>query len=140
MTIRKSLLYTLFRLGRLPKEALPVLESEGIVLLDEGLRGSVTLRNFRAPGRFHTYKNSIFAGSLTLTEQRFAGFAFSKPLINVPLHDDRLLALEMSVPRDGVLHIRFDPAVFDIQRSGSVECRFHTGNALRYLEHLGSDA
>jgi hypothetical protein len=135
---RKSLLYMLFRLGRVPKRALPALESEGIVLLDEGLRGSVTLRNYRAPGRFHSYKSSVFAGSLVLTEQRFAGFAFSKPVINVALHDDRLRALEMSVPRDGVFHIGFDPAVFDLQRSGSVECRFHTGNALRYLEHLGS--
>jgi hypothetical protein len=140
MTIRESLLYTLFRLGRLPKQALPALESEGIVLLEEGLRGSVTLRNYRAPGRFHGYKKSIFAGSLVLTEQRFAGFAFSKPVINIPLHDDRLHALEMSVPRDRILEIRFDPAVFDLQRSGSVECRFHTENALNYLERIGSGA
>jgi hypothetical protein len=139
MTIRKSLLYTIFRLGRVPKRALPALESEGIVLLDEGLRGSVTLRNFCAPGRFHTYKKSIFAGSLVLTEQRFAGFAFSKPVINVALHDDRLRALEISVPRDGVLEIRFDPAVFDIQSSGLVEFRFPTGSALLFLERLGSD-
>ena len=53
--MRKSLLYTLFRLGRVPREALSVLESEGIVVLEEGLRGSVTLRNFRAPGRYHSY-------------------------------------------------------------------------------------
>ena len=137
--MRKSLLYTLFRLGRVPNQALPVLESEGIVLLDEGLRGSVTLRNFRAPGRIHNYKNTIFAGSLIITEQCFAGFGFSKPLINIPLHDDRLRALEMSVPRDGVLDIRFDPAVFDIQRSGSVECRFRTENAMTFLERVESN-
>jgi len=136
--MRKSLFFTLFRLGRVPKQVLPVLESEGIVLRDEGLRGSVTLRNFRAPGRIHNYKNTIFAGSLVVTEQRFAGFAFSKPLINVPLHDDRLRALELSVPRDGLLCISFDPSVFDIERSGSVECRFRTENAMTFLERIGT--
>ena len=136
--MRKSLLYTLFRLGRVPKQTLPVLESEGIVLLDEGLRGSITLRNYRAPGRTHNFKNSIFAGSLVITEQRFAGFAFSKPLMNIPLHDDRLSALELSVPRDGLLCVGFDAAVFDIQRSGSVECRFHTENAMSFLERVTS--
>lgn len=134
--MRKSLFYTVFRLGRVPKQAFPVLESEGIVLLDEGLRGSITLRNFRAPGRFHSYKTSIFAGSLVLTELRFAGFAFSKPLINIPMHDDRLRALELTVPREGILHVRFDPAVFDIRQSGSVECRFHTENALGFFERV----
>jgi hypothetical protein len=138
--MRKSLLYTLFKLGRVPKKALAALESEGIVVLEEGLRGSVTLENYRAPGRFHSSKSSIFAGSLALTEQRFVAFAFSKPLINIPLHDDRLRALKVSVPRDGVLHVSFDPAVFDTQRSGSVECRFHTEYARSFLEHVGSRA
>ena len=138
--MRKSLLYTLFKLGRVPKTALPAPESEGILLLDEGLRASVTFRNFRAPGRFHTSKRSGFAGSLVLTEQRFAGFAFSKPIINVGLHDDRLRALEISVPRDGVLGVHFDPSVFDLQSSGSVEFRFRTDSALNFHQRLGSDA
>ena len=138
MTARKSLLYTLFKLGRVPQKALPALESEGIVLLDEGLRASVKFKNFRAPGRYHSSKSSIFAGSLVLTEQRFAGFAFSKPVINVGLHDDRLRALEISVPSDDVLSVRFDPSVFDLQSSGSVEFRFRTARAPSFLEHIGA--
>ena len=136
--MRKSWLYRLFKLGRVPREVLPVLESEGIVLLEEGLRGSVTLRKYRAPGRYHSYKKSILAGSLVLTEKRFAAFAFSKPLINLPLHDDRLRSLEVSVPREGVLEVKFDPSVFDLQTSGSVECRYYTDNALTYLERVQS--
>jgi hypothetical protein len=134
--MRKSWLYRLFRLGRVPREALPVLQSEGVVLLEEGLRGSVTLRNYRAPGRYHSYRSSILTGSLVLTEQRFVAFAFSKPPINIPLHDDRLRALEISVPGDGVLEVKFDPSVFNLQASGSVECRYHTANALMYLERV----
>ena len=136
--MRKSLLYRLFKLGRVPQKALPALQSEGIVLLEEGLRASVMLKNFRAPGRYHHYKGSFFAGSLVLTEQRFAAFAFSKPMVNIPLHDDRLRALELSVPRDGLLQIEFDPSVFDLQASGSVRLRYRTANAMTYLERLQS--
>jgi len=103
--VRKSILYTLFKLGRLPREAARQLQSEGVVLLEEGLRASVILRKFRAPGRYHSYKASLFAGSLVITEQRFAAFALSRPLVNVPLHDDRLSALDLEVPRVGLLCI-----------------------------------
>ena len=137
--MRKSLFFTLFRWGRVPKQALPALESEGIVLLDEGLRGSVTLRDYRAPGRIHSYRKSVLAGSLVITGQRFAGFAFSKPLINIPLHDDRLRSLDISVPSDELLRISFDAGVFDLQRSGTVECRYHTRHASEFLELVASN-
>ena len=65
--MRKSLLYKLFGFGRIPKEALPTLEFEGIVLLDEGLR------------------------------------------------------------------------VFDLQRSGTVECRFRTEHAMSFFERVASN-
>lgn len=123
----------------MPKKVLPALEAEGIVLLDEGLRGSITLRNYRAPGRVHSYKSSLFAGSLVITEMRFAGFAFSKALIDIPLHDDRLRALEVSAPNDGLLSIGFDASVFDLQRSGTVECRYHTEHAVDFLERVASN-
>jgi len=136
----KSILYTLFKLGRLSKKASSALEAEGIVLLDEGLRASVTLRGFRAPGRFHSYKHSIFAGALVITERRFAGFAFSRTILDVALEDERLNALDLSVPRDGLLCINFDAAAFDCRRSGSVEYRFRTDKAQLFLERITSTA
>lgn len=136
--MRKSILYTLFKLGRLPKEAASRLQTEGVVLLDEGLRASVILRKFRAPGRYHSYKASLFAGSLVITEVRFAAFAFSRPLVNVGLHDDHLRALDLAVPRTGLLSIRFDAGAFDTQSSGSVECRYHTDKARLFVERLES--
>jgi hypothetical protein len=134
--VRKSILYTLFKLGRLPREAARQLQAEGFVLLEEGLRASVILRKFRAPGRYHSYKASLFTGSLVITEQRFAAFAFSRPLVNIGLHDDHLRSLDVSVPRAGLLSIRFDAGAFDTQSSGTVECRYHTDKARLFLERL----
>ena len=45
----KSILYRLFGFGKLPKKFAGTLETEGIVLIDVGIIGSVTMRNFRAP-------------------------------------------------------------------------------------------
>ena len=134
--MRKSIFYSLFGLGKLPKAMTPILQGEGIVLLDEGVGGSVTLRKFRAPGRIHSYRKSAFVGSIVVTELRFAAFALSRPLINVPVDDERLKLLELSVPREGLLCVKFDAGAFHEGWKGSVECRFSTSNARLYLSRL----
>lgn len=116
----------------------PILRSEGIILLDEGVKGLVTLRKFRAPGRFHSYKKSGFAGSIVITELRFAAFTFSRPIINVPMNDERLNLLNLSVPKEGVLRVNFDASAFHQGWKGSVECRFATPSARLFLERLKS--
>lgn len=117
---------------------LPILETEGIALIDEGIGGSVTLRSFRAPGRWHGYKRSWFTGSLVVTGLRFAAFQFSKALINVPLDDARLGDLKCSVEGESVLRVDFDAGTFQENASGSVECRFRTPKARLFLERIES--
>lgn len=136
--MRKSLLYTLFGVGRLPKKARPHIESEGIVLLDEGLRGLAVLRNFRAPGRRHSYRASWFVGSIVMTGSRFAAFTLWRPIINVPVHDDRLSLLRLSLRRENYLSVAFDAAAFHSDWSGSVEFRFHTALAREIIERVAS--
>lgn len=136
----KTLLYRLFGLGKLPKRILPDLEQEGIVLLDEGISGSVTLRNFRAPGKRYSWRRSWFSGSLVLTGSRFAAFSFSKPIINVPLGDDRLNGLRRSLEGESALCVHFDPSAFHEGWSGSVECRFSTPQARLFFEQLNEYA
>ena len=132
----KTLLHRLFGLGKIPKRFLPDLEQEGIVLLDEGISGSVTFRNFRAPGRRHSWRRNWFTGSLVLTGRRFAAFAFFKPIINVPLSDDRLNELRCSLKGEATLCVHFDPSAFHEGWSGSMECRLSTPQARLFLEQL----
>lgn len=132
----KTLLHRLFGLGKVPKRMLPELEDEGIVFLDEGISGSVTFRNFRAPGRRYPWRRSWFTGSLVLTRKRFAAFAFSKPIIDVPLGDDRLNELHCSLEGEATLRVHFDPSTFNQSWSGSIECRFSTPRVRSFLEQL----
>ena len=132
----KTLLYRLFGWGKIPKRLRPVLEGEGIALVDEGIGGSVTMRNFRAPGRRYSWRRTWFSGSLVLTEKRFWAFAFSKPLISVPLDDDSMAQLHCGLLDNGNLGIRFDVAAFHDGWKGTIECRFATDRASIFLDKV----
>jgi len=135
----KTLLHRLFGLGKVPKKYAPTLREEGIILVDEGIGGSVTYKRFRAPGRRHSWKKSRFTGCLVLTQQTFAAFATLRPLVYVPLEDKRLSELRCSAEEERTLLVTYDASLFDGKRSGTVECRFRTAKAQSFLEHLVRD-
>lgn len=133
----KSLLYRLFGLGSIPKRRLPELQREGIVLVDEGLGGSITFRNFKAPGKRYSWRRNWFVGSLVLTGRRFVAFAFSKPIVDVPIGEDRVDGLWCRLEGEkDLLVVQFDASAFNERWSGSVECRFSTSQAYRFFERL----
>jgi len=134
--MRKSILYSLFKLGGIPSKIYAGLQQEGIVLADQGLRASVTYKKFRAPGRAHSFRQSAFTGSLVVTEKRFAAFMFAKRMLNVPLGSTKISDLDISVPNQGLLIISFDVAKFHDNWSGSVTYRFHTDKANMFLERI----
>ena len=134
--ITKSLLYRLFGWGALPLAARARLEVEGIALLDEGVPGSVSLRNFRKPGRYSGYRCNWFSGSIVLTRHRIAGFAFSRPVIDLPLSSPAISQLQCSVERGKRLSIEFDVSVFHDGWSGHSNVRFKTPLAVQFVEHL----
>ena len=134
--MRRSLLWILFRLGTVPWRIRPLLEDEGIVLLDEGIPGSITYRNFRAPGRRHSLKRVVFAGSLVLTGQRFVAHAFSRPVLNVSPDDPRLNQVQIEAPDPETFTLTYDVALFRPRWSGTVTLRYRTPLAPSFVERL----
>lgn len=134
----KTLLHRLFGFGKIPRRYAPTLREEGIVLLDEGLGGTITLRKFRAPGRRHSFERSWFTGCVVLTEKTFAAFSFLQPVVFVPLSHERFGELSVTVEDAKTLCVAFDAGAFHEGWSGSVECRFHTPQARFFLERLGN--
>ncbi len=134
--MKKTILHRLFGFGRIPKKYAPTLRDEGIVLKDEGIGGSITLKKFRAPGRRHSWKRNLFTGCLVLTEHTFAAFAFIRPIIYVPLSHERFSELQCSVDDGNTLFVTFDASAFNDKWSGTIECRFKTSNAQFFLERL----
>ncbi|HEY8562303.1 MAG TPA: hypothetical protein VIL74_18145 [Pyrinomonadaceae bacterium] len=122
----KTILHRLFGFGRIPAQYAPALSAEGVILSDEGIKGTVTFRDFRAPGRYANWKRQWFTASIVLTNERLRAFRHSSQIVDVPLADPRFRRLDFSVEEKTTLLVAFDAALFHDDWSGGIEYRFAT--------------
>jgi hypothetical protein len=132
----KSLLYRLFGLGKLPKQLRATFESEGILLLDEGVPSSVTYLDFHAPGKRFAWKRQWFNASIVITQTRIVALQYSNFAINVPFGDERIQKMRFSVEGESALLVAFDAGLFHPNWSGTIEYRFKTPQGPVFLEKL----
>ena len=132
----KTLLYRLFGIGKIPEQFMATLESEGILALDEGIKGSVTYRDFRAPGKYSAWRRQWFTGSLVLTQVRLVSLLSLSTAIDVPLTDERIRSVRFSVEGQDTLLVAFDPSLFHPGWSGTMEYRFRTTEAEAFVAKL----
>jgi hypothetical protein len=96
--------------------------------------GSATYRNFRAPGRRSNWRRSWFTASIALTKIRLLALAYAKPIINIPLADQRMRALQFRLEAGSRLCVGFEAGLFHSDWSGTIEYRLRTSQAQRCLE------
>ena len=101
-----------FRLGdgSLTPELRATLEAEGLVLVEEGLRGKIRYDAFKAPGKRFYGKVAIERIGLAISEYRFAVYcrSGSVELIDSPFSEPRLALIEVSAEPGDELAIRID--------------------------------
>jgi hypothetical protein len=131
----KALLYRLFGVGRIPKLIGDRLRMEGIVIADEGIPGSVTYRDFRAPGRYSSWRKQAFIGSVVVTNIRLVALMSSRFVVDVPFTDERIRQLQISRDRDRLL-IALDAGLFHDDWSGAIEYRFQTSQATEIIKWI----
>jgi hypothetical protein len=134
--MKKTLLYRLFGIGKIPAQYSSALAAEGVILSDEGIKGTVTYLNFRAPHRYSNWKRQWYTAAIALTDARLLGFQYSSPIIDVPLTDARFRQLNFSVESDSTLLVAFDASLFHDDWSGNIEYRFQTQFAQEFLDKL----
>jgi hypothetical protein len=134
----KTWSYKLFRVGSIPAQLKAQLETEGVLLQDEGIPGSTTYRNFHRPGAYSGWRRVWYSASLTITRTRVVGLASSRLIINVPFTDTRLQRLNISVENSDVLLVAFDAALFHNDWSGTIEYRFRTPQAQAFWGMLAA--
>ncbi len=132
----KTLFYRLFGVGKIPEQFMATLKAEGIHAFDEGIKGSVTYRNFHAPGKYFSWRRQWFTGSVVLTQVRLIALRSSNPIINVPFTDERIRSLRLSIEGQDTFLVAFDPSLFHPDWSGTIEYRFRTTQAVAFLEKL----
>jgi hypothetical protein len=131
----KALLYRLFGVGRIPKLVGDRLRMEGIMVADEGISGSVTYRDFRAPGRYSSWRKQAFIGSVVVTNIRLVALMSSRFAVDVPFTDQRIRQLQISRERDRLV-IAFDASLFHDDWSGLIEYRFRTAQAADIIKWI----
>jgi hypothetical protein len=98
------------------------LESERIVHREDGLRGSITYRHYRAPGERSNWSKEAIRAALVVTDRRLGVFARSRPIVNVAFDDARFAYLDLRVEHAS-LAIEVDASVFNDQASGQITVR-----------------
>ncbi|MDT5268759.1 MAG: hypothetical protein QOH49_945 [Acidobacteriota bacterium] len=112
------------------------LQPEGIVLFEEDVKGSMTFRNFRSPGRYDSWRKVLITSLIALTKTRLLALKGSSQIINVPFTDERLRQMRFSLEGEKTLLVAFDANLFQPEWSGEIEYRFKTPKAQRFLELL----
>ncbi len=132
----KALLYRLFGVGKIPEKIKKPLETEVIDLAEEGISGSFTAWNFKAPGKSFTYKKEFIVGWLAIPQKRVLSYTLGKRQINIMLDDPKLSKLFVQNPKPGILIISFNAKVYHDDWSGKLELKYKTVQAEDFFEKL----
>ena len=100
-----------------------------------GIPGSVTYRDFRAPGRYSSYRKQAFVGSVVVTNIRLVALMFSRFAVDVPFNDERIRGLQITRERDRLV-IAFDASLFHDDWSGTIEYRYQTSKAAEIIKWI----
>jgi hypothetical protein len=126
-------------MGKIPKEVRFALDSEGILLLEEGISVRLAAKDLRGPGRRHLNRVRWFPGCLVLTEKRAVCFAFrKKKIIDIPVEKFKKNA-SLNLPGENILSLSFESSDFFEGWLGGVELRFKTEKAGRFYKALKSN-
>jgi hypothetical protein len=115
------------------------LEDEGLILVEEGLSGSVRYKKFRAPGKYFDGKVVPQTMCLAISEERLAVYGHSGrvKLIDSRFDNPRLGMLEVSLQDEGRLAILIDYDKADAPKvSGQLTIVAKSPNAAAIVEEL----
>lgn len=111
--------------GRLPKMVRDQVAGGDVLLLEEGLGGSITYRNYKAPGKRARLKKVGIAGAVCVTDRRLLVWGARGKLVDVPRDDDRFAAIEVGTEGPDRVLFAWEAGLFHDNRSGRVEVRLH---------------
>lgn len=114
-----------FGSGRLPKMVRDQIEGEDVLLLAEGLSGTITFRKYKAPGKRSNLRKVGVAGAVCVTDKRLLVWGARGKLVDVPREDERFGAIEVSAETPEKVMFAWEASLFHDNRSGRVEVRLH---------------
>jgi uncharacterized protein DUF1707 len=121
----------------LPEPLRAVLRAEGVLVLAERLRGSITYRDYRAPGEYSSWAKEPVSGTVALTGRRLQVWTGDAKRVDVPFDHPMRAAVSLSVENSNRLRIALTPHE-DANWTGRMELRFTTPHATAIAELWGA--
>lgn len=114
----------------------PMVESEGIVVADEGIGEWLIAKHVNGPGRRYRNHAEGFSGCLVVTKKRILGCTYWKRQINISVDDPRPYELDVTLPKAEIFSVAFESSAFREEWSGVIEFRFNTERARLFHDTL----
>jgi hypothetical protein len=134
----KSLFFRFLGVGAIPKKWRPVLDTEQIVVADEGMGGWLICKDVKGPKQRFINRAEGFSGCLVITKKRIICFTYRKRQINIAVDDPKISKIFVDIPKEKLLSISFESSVFRDGWGGIMEFRFKTTKALEFRDVLKS--
>ncbi|MDO6563727.1 hypothetical protein Q4488_10050 [Amphritea sp. 1_MG-2023] len=134
--MKKTFFYRLFGLGSVPKRLLPLLEQEGIVVSDEGMRGCFIAKHVNGPKKRYRHRAESFSGCLVVTRKSVICYTYGKRQINISTDDPKIANLYIDLIKDDTLCLTFESSAFREGWMGLMTFRFNTKKAHQFYEAL----
>jgi hypothetical protein len=134
--MKKTILYRVFGVGSVPKKLRPVLEREGVVVLDEGIGGCFVAKHVNGPGKRYRHRTEGFSGWLAVTKARVTCYTYGKRQINISIEDPKIADLYVDTPTEQKLCLSFESSNFREGWQGVIVFRFRTDKAHSFREAL----
>jgi hypothetical protein len=127
--------------GTLTPELRAELESEGLVLIEEGLRGSLRYTHYRAPGKRFNGKVTPERIGLGISEERIVAYCKSGrvKLMNSTYSNPHLNMVDVSLKGDDTVEIQIDYDRADPPQknvSGQIKIVLRTPNAPAIVDEM----
>lgn len=121
---------------RLPAALREQLTGEGVLLIEEAVRGTITYHDFRTEhGRLDGRRRVV--ATIVVTGQRLLIWAAGGKQVDLPVGHPGRVAVTISVHRKDWLRIETDAGRLGSARSGRVDYRFRTDQAARIRDLAG---
>ncbi|MDX2565450.1 hypothetical protein PV371_38730 [Streptomyces sp. TX20-6-3] len=125
----KAISHLLLGSGRFPDSLCVELRREGLIFLQEGLRGSLTLKGYRSPTRKAKWAKHAITGAIAITQDRLIVWGARSKQVDVPRRLEWLSSIDVRPEGGEVLAVVYDASVFHWDRSGVIEIRLRTKRA-----------
>lgn len=135
----KSLLFTLFGLGRIPAALREEADRQGIILIDEGVRSTVTFHNYRSPVRYSGLRIQPFIGTVILTKSCLWCLNEKLIRVRVPFGRKEILSrTQLFVTDKNKLSVKTDASNYNPAATGEIRLVFSTDLAGAFVERFNA--